>query len=150
MNCKLCEKYVGEVGDPPTAATGVCSDCRSRLGIIPMPPARRLLKPCRQCNAMRFIRVIPRELSATGGDYVQAHAGPMTATIRPDTAPKMLFAGKNVGTPTPSSGIGLLELYICTGCGLSEWYCHDPDRIPIGPEYMTELIDLESSSPYRG
>jgi hypothetical protein len=150
MNCKVCDESLGEFAHPPAVATGVCNRCRSKLGIIPMPPARRPAKPCARCNAMRFVRVVPRELSATGSDYVTSVAGPMTATLRPITEPKLVFSGKTVAEPSPSAGAGMFEMYICTGCGFVDWYCVDPENIPIGPEYMTELIDLTASSPYRG
>ncbi len=37
---------------------------------------------------------------------------------------------------------GWLEAYVCRACGFVEWYCCDPDKLPIGPEYMTELVDV--------
>lgn len=40
----------------------------------------------------------------------------------------------------PRLGYGYLELYICRKCGLVEWICNDPERIPIGPGFMTEAI----------
>lgn len=48
-------------------------------------------------------------------------------------------------------GLGLLELYICKQCGLVEWFCIDPEHIPIEASYMTEEIDYEATStgPYR-
>lgn len=50
----------------------------------------------------------------------------------------------------PTSGIGILEQYICATCGVVEWYCLDPEAIPINPGYMTEAIDYEpSGAPYR-
>lgn len=44
---------------------------------------------------------------------------------------------------------GSLETYVCKGCGFVEWYCQDPESVPIGPEYMTELVDYDSGTPYR-
>jgi hypothetical protein len=46
-------------------------------------------------------------------------------------------------------GLGLLELFVCRGCGLVEWYCNDPENLPIGPMYATELVDVRPASPYR-
>jgi len=148
MNCKLCETDC-ENPEPATVATGVCGSCRGKLGIIPMPPSRRRAKPCAQCNAMRFVRVIPREFTATGGDYVHSHVAPMAATVKPSTQAKWVFSGRTVDAPTPSSGVGQLEMYVCSGCGLVEWHCIDPDAIPIGSEYMTELVDYSTGSAYR-
>jgi hypothetical protein len=38
--------------------------------------------------------------------------------------------------------VGIFETYVCRTCGFTEWYAHDPEAIPIGPEYGTELIDV--------
>lgn len=40
-------------------------------------------------------------------------------------------------------------MYICRKCGFIEWYCNDPDTVPIGPYYMTEAIDHGSDTPFR-
>ena len=90
---------------------------------------------------MRFIRVVPRELSATGGDYVQVIAAPMTLTLVPTTASKFFGQGSNVDDPSSLDGKGKLETFVCTGCGRVEWYCTDPKSIPIGREYMSEIVD---------
>jgi hypothetical protein len=44
---------------------------------------------------------------------------------------------------------GTLEVYVCVGRGFLEWYCQDPESIPIGPEYMTDAIDYGERTPYR-
>ena len=46
-------------------------------------------------------------------------------------------------------GRGVLEMYICTSCGFVEWYCQDPESIPIGPENMSEIVDYTPTEPYR-
>jgi hypothetical protein len=148
MNCKLCESDC-ENPEPATVATGICGTCRNKLGIIPMPPSRRRAKPCSSCNSMRFVRVIPREFTATGGDYVHSSVAPMTATVKPETEPKLIFSGRTVSDPKPRLGVGMLEMYICSGCGLVEWHCLDPEAIPIGAEYMTEVVDYAAGSAYR-
>lgn len=149
MRCKLCEADCTDHPEPETVTTSICGGCRTKLGIIPMPPSRRRAKPCAQCNALRFVRVLPREFSATGGDYVRSHVAPMTATVVPETTERMIFSGRNVFDPTLKTGKGMLEMYICTGCGLVEWHCLDPQSIPIGPEYMTEVVDYAPDSAYR-
>ena len=141
--CKICDaEPLVDLGNT------ICPGCRTKLGIIPMPPPRRRAAPCLRCNATRFVRVIPREYTATGGDWASERVAPMTATVDPSSEPRLLFRGRVVHTPDIGQGHGLLEMYICSGCGFVEWYCHNPERIPIGPEYMTEVID-ESSAPYR-
>jgi len=150
MECKLCQVNCDFDPKPvETGATGVCSDCRDKLGIIPMPPSRRLARPCAHCNASRFVRVVPRELAANVGKYLVTFAGPMTATLVPVTTERLIFQGRDVDKPSPGAGVGILEMYICTGCGLVEWHCLDPEEIPIGPEYMTEIVDHAPTSAYR-
>lgn len=149
MKCKLCERDTSPPL-PETTATGVCEECRKKLGIVSLPPSRRQPRPCAHCSGMRFVRSVPRELTATGSDYVNQEVAPMTATLVPATSPKLLFSGRSVEDAGVHHGAGRLEIYICVRCGLVEWHCMDPERIPIGPEFMTEMIDLAPESPYRG
>ncbi|MGN6105742.1 MAG: hypothetical protein ACTHU0_11600 [Kofleriaceae bacterium] len=65
-------------------------------------------------------------------------AAPMVATHAVHTKANFLLEGH-----------GVLEMYICARCGFIEWYCQDPESIPIGPEYMTEIIDHAPDEPYR-
>jgi hypothetical protein len=57
-------------------------------------------------------------------------------------------SGMAIGDREP---IGVIEAYICRGCGFTELYTRDVDRIPIGPEYATELVDSMpgGEGPYR-
>jgi hypothetical protein len=89
--------------------------------------------------------VIPREYSATG--ETTPIAAPMMATTLPSTH-WFLFDGCTSETNI-ASGRGLLEMYICHACGFVEWHCHDPNSIPIGPEYMTDIVDYGPDAPYR-
>ena len=43
-------------------------------------------------------------------------------------------------------GLGVFECYICKRCGFVDWYCQDPEHIPIGKQYMTEEVDAAASS----
>ena len=106
----------------------VCEPCALAGGAIDMPPPRRRPAPCGKCNHMKLVRVIPRGLARDS-------VGPMFATYRFPVEPR--------------EGFGVFEAYICKKCGFVEWYCHAPEEIPIGPEYMTEEIDLEGDAPYR-
>ncbi len=44
---------------------------------------------------------------------------------------------------------GLLEMYVCRRCGYVEWYCSDPQNIPVGPQFMTDLVEQADGGPYR-
>jgi hypothetical protein len=144
----LCKVCANKELVPEDTLTRICAACRTTLGIIPMPPPRRRAAPCQRCHAMRFVRVIPREYTATGSDYVHQQVAPMTATHVPNVSEKLLFRGNEVFVPNIKSGLGVLEMYICAGCGFVEWYCQNPEAIPIGPEYMSDVVDYEHA-PYR-
>ena len=143
MNCRICASTLVDESDP------VCEACSTQLGITPLPELTRPARPCAGCNGMRFIRVAPRELSATGSDFVNVCAAPMTLTLVPRTTSKFFGQGRNVDEPSPLDGKGKLETFVCTGCGRVEWYCTDPQNIPIGPEYMSEIVDYTADKPYR-
>lgn len=147
MNCRICQRTELSPKAPPTF--DLCTTCANTLGVVPMPPPRRPARPCNRCNGMRFIRVVPRELTATGGDYVSAQAAPMTLTIVPMVEDPIFASGKNLQIPDPWNGRGLLETYVCRSCGFVEWYCSNPESIPLGPEYMADDVNYETASPYR-
>ncbi|MBA3539326.1 MAG: hypothetical protein H0T79_06830 [Deltaproteobacteria bacterium] len=136
------------VADPPCALCGdnltnpiersrrVCDDCAAKTGVVVLPPSQRDRLPCAKCRGSKFVRAIPRELGA------DRTAGPMFAAYQiPGTS-------QRIDPLDPRRGFGVLEAYICKGCGFVEWYCQDPLEIPIGPEYMTEDVDL-STTPFR-
>jgi hypothetical protein len=136
--CRLCNRTLKL---PESVELGVCRSCRTRTGIAAMPPPRRKPRPCMRCNAMRFVRAIPREYSQVElTSRLDVGAIPMTITN---------YVRRGEIRRTLESGRGLLETYICTACGFVEWYCNDPEAIPIGAEYMTEIIDYAGDSPYR-
>jgi hypothetical protein len=141
MNCRVCKRETVANPEAATIASGVCSSCRTKLGVVAMPPARRRPVPCSKCACMRFIRAIPREHDNTPAPMVLTHP---VATTR-------MFVSLDLEAVEPSHrlGIGLLETWVCSQCGFMEWYCNDPASLPIGPEYMTEIVDYTSDTPYR-
>jgi len=88
--------------------------------------------PCRRCNHDVLIRAHPQQ-------HVQGGSTSLCATYSVER-------NTNGTTVTPR---GRLEAYICRQCGFVEWYCDDPTAIPIGPAYMTELVDNGPGTPYR-
>lgn len=143
--CRLC----GNAVYPNAPATfDLCGECAIKLGVAPMGPPCRPARPCDRCNGMKFVRVVPRELTATGVDYVNEQAAPMALTIVPNLTEKF-FGGRRVDAPNPWNGRGRLETYVCVGCGFVEWYCIDPKTIPLGPEFMADIVDYGPKDPYR-
>ena len=142
-SCKLCEKL-------PPKQNGICEKCMSELGIIEMPPPRRRAAPCVKCSGVKFVRVIPREYTVLPvGDANFSEIAPMTLTQKPKLSSKFFGKGKSVGAPRVLEGDGLLETYTCLQCGYVEWYVENPAEIPIGPEFMSDIVDYLSDAPYR-
>jgi hypothetical protein len=127
----------------------VCARCATIQGLRPIPPSRRPPVPCTRCNSFRFIRVLPRELTAIGSHGnapVEQLAAPMALTYQASTHSGW---GRPAG-PNVMTGIGDLETFVCAGCGFIEWYCGNPQGLPIGHEYNTEIVDYSPEGVYRG
>jgi hypothetical protein len=148
VTCHVCKQR--SIATPWEQAVRMCSECANTFGVMPMLPARRPARPCERCNGMQFIRAVPRELApqigANDGSQV---ASPMTVTYA--YAYMEGFFVRSAAPINTRKAHGYLEQYICKKCGFIEWYCNDPERIPIGPGFMTEDIDYGASdTPYRG
>lgn len=147
--CPVC--IHGQIDTPWETAVGMCTDCANVYGVMPMMPARRPALPCQRCNSMQFIRAVPRELTVEVEYEINRQvASPMPVTFEYQW--KKSWLGGRTALPIDSrKAFGYLEQYICRKCGFVEWYCNDPERIPVGPAYMTEAIDYGASdTPYRG
>jgi hypothetical protein len=142
--CKLCG-----TGDAAFGHDGICRSCARTLGLAPLPPPRRPAVPCARCQGRRFIRVVPRVYGSVPSELPAAYATPLTLTAAPAVAERILLPGNKVQCPKPWNGHGVLETYVCAGCGFVEWYCQDPESIPIGPEHMSDVVDYGGDSPYR-
>ncbi len=153
--CSFCEDPLRN-----PHATGTCRRCRTKLGITAMPPGTRRALPCRCCNGMQFVRAIPREYTSIpspelGAAYPVTVIAPMAVTYEPRREPRIGVFTHPEGYEVEDVDLrrdkacGLLEVYVCTACGYVEWFCAAPTEIPIGPQYMTELVDYGDGSPYR-
>ena len=46
--------------------------------------------------------------------------------------------------------VGKLMLYVCRKCGYTQWFARSPEKIPIGEEYQTKLIQgRPPQGPFR-
>lgn len=141
--CKVCKTTA-------LSKPGICVACCKTLGIVPMPEITRPPRGCLRCQALKFVRVIPREFASErrvvglAQTTVAELAVPMALTYEPHTA-------RDPKTPANDlrRGHGMLEAWVCVSCDFVEWYCHDARAIPIGPEYMSEEVDFAPPSPYR-
>ena len=136
MKCTYCDEEIDE--------GQLRSYCSMKLGIANGPAAREKA-PCRRCSHPQVIRAFARE-------FITIHAPsamPMTVTADPVPPPRRRGRGDSPHHVDPEVGHGVLEMYVCRRCGFTEWYCRDPQNIPIGVEYGTELLEPEAASPYR-
>ena len=142
--CRICgtEPFYGR------DETDICYDCEHTLRVVPLPPSRRLPRPCDRCGGTKLVRVLPRTW-ITPGDSTQLVALRMTLTATLKLEKRLLSSEHYLLKPSATALVGTLEAYVCRACGFVEWYCLDPEALPIGPEYMTEEIDVGSSDPYR-
>jgi hypothetical protein len=129
--------------------TRVCTECAQITGVVPLPPSTRPQLPCMRCQHTALIRVVPRELTASGGDYVQTVAAPMYVTYAVQSQKRTFFAGSTVETPAAGQGYGILEAWICEACGFVEWYCQRPTEIPVGAAFNSERHVVPSPG-FRG
>jgi len=150
QRCRLCESK------PASPQYPICVDCGAKLGLVPLPPPRRPMVPCTRCNGTKLVRVVPRTHATVmhqgaqiGHVYgSQELAAPMALTRAPNVQEHVL-GNRTVDYQSLGHGFGLLETYVCAACGFVEWYCQDPQAIPIGPEYNTDVIEIDAQGPYR-
>lgn len=140
MHCKICNDKSEDT---------ICSACREKLAITPMPPPRRPPFPCPRCGGRRFLRAAIRELAGGNALSNQPIGVPIpscaTWDIKKTAATYVGFvriegAGTTLRLDQPR---GMLSRYICGGCGFVEVYCDDVDSVPIGEEFMTDIVDYE-------
>ena len=143
--CLACR--ANELTKPDEREMRLCRSCATELGVSPMRPARRPASPCTKCNGMKFIRVVPRELTPSAGD---SHTIAMPMALVYQYEVRRMHDQSSLLPIDPHKALGLLEAYVCRKCGFVEWYCADPEKIPVGPVYMTEELDYEGETPYRG
>ena len=146
MSCSIC---AAALFTPAEHAMQTCAACAGKCGIVPMPPATRPPAPCQRCNGRVFVRAIPREhSSARSGEQNAQVSVPMFVTHRPSLHDGWVL--KYANELEIENGYGVLELYICRGCGFVEWYCPTVAHIPLQPNMMTELVDYDAGgTPYR-
>lgn len=154
--CPLCD--LCQLRDGAERAMNACTVCALELGLVPMAHSRRPPVPCVRCNGMRFVRALPREHTGVGlrfdvptttPNVLRSVSAPAVVTHEPQTTWKLDGRGRQAVPVDIRSGFGRLEMFICRGCGFVEWYCADPEAIPIGPHYLTEDIDYSGQTPYR-
>jgi hypothetical protein len=146
--CPICNAYW--LKSDAEKAAGVCRICEKLPGFFRLPPLARALRPCAACDSREFVRAVAFDRGATGDDATP-YAAPLAVAFRQSVnrtslGTRPVSVGHAVGNPA-----GWLELLICRACGLVIWNALEPHRIPIGPEYGTELVRAAEADgpPYR-
>jgi len=151
IRCRICEEK--ELATPEEQAGGVCGECQKLPGFFKLPPTSRAFAPCRECGGRELIRAVAFERGAEGSDYTTAYAAPLAVAFRQSvkrTFWAMRAVSVGVHEQDVARPVGWLELLICRACGLVIWHALEPHKIPIGPEYGTELVRAgDEGGPYR-
>jgi hypothetical protein len=135
MTCAICGKE---------SRGKLCENCGYMLGLVDGLPARKPT-PCLRCQHNELVRALVRELTIhPDSESNVSMVTPLAVSYAPRLN-KAVFGNKVKGVhgPDERKPFGILELYVCTKCGYSEWYARDPAAIPIGPEFGTEKIVTE-------
>lgn len=148
--CRMCGER--KLTLPEQQAYGVCVDCFHLPGFFKLPPNTRLLKPCSECGGREHIRALAFERGAVDGGW--GYAAPMAVAFRQSVRRGGFIASEpkaaSVAPADVLAPVGFLELLICRACGLVTWHALGPEKIPIGPEYGTELVRADDDGgPYR-
>jgi hypothetical protein len=70
QKCRVCKVTLADDAKPESKETGVCMDCRKRLGIVPMGEPMRKPHGCMRCARMRFTRLLPTGISRALEMYI--------------------------------------------------------------------------------
>jgi predicted nucleic-acid-binding Zn-ribbon protein len=133
--CRACN--VQPLDTRVERSRGLCDPCAEETGLWLEPPSIRPTRPCQRCGHTQFVASQLRERGADRMTVLPfgialAHAGAGFVTSQ---------------TAHPWAPMGILIAFACRACGLTELYTLEADKIPIGPEHGTHLVDY---SPVDG
>jgi predicted nucleic-acid-binding Zn-ribbon protein len=112
---------------------GLCEACAVHTGLWLEPPSIRPTRPCQRCGNTQFVCSQMRE-RGRGGIVPFAIA---MADAKKDGPGGFVTSSE----AAPWAPMGILVAFACRQCGLTELYTLDADKIPIGREYGTHLVD---------
>lgn len=112
---------------------GLCEKCAERTGLWLEPPSLRPTRPCQRCGNTQFVCSQMRERAK--GAVIPFAIALADADIRSGTP----YVTSDEAAPW--APMGILVAFACRRCGLTEMYTLDADKLPIGPEFGTHLVD---------
>jgi len=140
MKCRNCHKAGGLGPDD------LCHDCRSKYGLLSKwPESRRLHRRCVRCDHGEFVRAAVRERGA--GNWNSPRLAPLGVTFLRQMIVTAAGDSRPLNEPDLRDPAGPFEVYVCRGCGFTEWYALEPESVPIGAEYATELAEVGGREP---
>jgi hypothetical protein len=101
--------------------------------------------PCVRCGHGVLVACVVRQRVAVGA------LAPLAATFERRLKTRILTGDEDIeyeAVPDHDEPRGRLVAFTCRGCGFTEWYTMEPEKIPIGPAYGTHLLVM-APSPYR-
>ena len=140
--CRICKDQALFITEEEQKLR-TCDSCRERLAVPPpLPASRRPPGPCTRCQSLVHVRAWARQRAE------DAALVPLAVVFARATGRRRNGEVYEKDTLDFADPRGLFEVFVCRGCGLTEWYAVDPEAIPIGPEYGTELVTT-NAAPYR-
>jgi len=134
--CNVCK--VNQLATSVQKRRGLCDSCAETTGLWLEPPELRPTRPCQRCGNTQFIC---SQLRERGQGFVAPFAIALADTRR---------GFVTTDDAKPWAPMGILIAFACRACGLTEIYTLEADKIPIGPEYGTHLVDYTpSDGPLR-
>jgi tetratricopeptide (TPR) repeat protein len=125
----------------------------------PKPPLQHFsqeatMKQSRTCPKCRHNRIlyIDQVADQTGNQGYLLEQGTEAEPKVQSSLPWRIARSENPNKSFWSVGIitaGLVEAYVCRGCGYTELYTKDPSQIPVDGKYVQELVGPEVKDPYR-
>lgn len=110
---------------------GLCDACAVATGLWLEPPSIRPTRPCQRCGHTQFVASQLRERG-----YVRDTVLPLGIALANTSAGYTTSEASEPWAP-----MGIMIAFACRGCGLTELYTLEADKIPIGPEHGTHLVD---------
>src|SRR5262249_36610684 len=118
--------------------------CCKRFGLLE-ERADAPVRPCARCGHREIVVCVARQRT-------EATLAPLAASYRRKLKTPILTGEEEIeydDRPDTAAPVGVFVAHVCRACGFTDWYALDPQAIPIGPDYGTELVVIEGPHPYR-
>jgi hypothetical protein len=141
----ICESCGGAITIADATAPALCATCAKTAGLAYPHASARPAVPCARCQHRQLLRIMPRERTTqSGGNTNMEQPVPMALTYARGTEIKSLLDWTKVPSASPDLAhpFGILEAWVCRRCGFVEWYAQQPEQIPVGALFGTQVVDV--------